>query len=322
MSEPIKGFLAMLLAACIWGVAGIFYKALDHVPPLEVLSHRGLWSLVFLLMLLAGQGRLRELGAALASPRKMAVLGVATVLVSLNWFLFIFAVQTGRAIDFSFGFFIFPLFTVLLGAFVLGERLNVLKWACIAVAAVAVALLTWGLGVLPWIALVASSTFALYGLIKKRLEMGPVVSVTVEVIVMMPLVLLWLSGVHMMGWTGITGQAGGYFGTGWHDSLLLAFSGPITVGPLVLMSYALKRLSYSTAGLVGYANPTLQFLVAVIVFAEPFTPWHAVAFPMIWGALAVYTAAAFGDERRGKAARRHAEQPGPKGPGHPGQSCS
>lgn len=298
MSEQVKGFLAMLLAASVWGVAGIFYKALDHVPPLEVLSHRGLWSLVFLLMLLAGQGRLGEMAAALASRRKMAVLAAATLLVSTNWFLFIFAVQTGRAIDFSFGFFIFPLFTVLLGTFVLGERLSTVKWAAIAVAAAAVALLTWGLGVLPWIALTASSTFALYGLIKKRLEMGPVVSVTVEVILMMPLVLLWLYGVHRLGWTGITGQPGGYFGKGWRDSLLLAFSGPITVGPLVLMSYALKRLSYSTAGLVGYANPTLQFLVAVFIFAEPFTPWHAIAFPMIWGALAVYTAAGFAEERR------------------------
>ncbi|AML52312.1 EamA family transporter RarD [Falsihalocynthiibacter arcticus] len=306
MPEHIKGSLAMLLACVVWGFSSIYYKAIDHVAPLEVLSHRSLWSLAFLLGILAVQGRLPTLWPILRDHRKMLWITAASLLISINWFLFIYAVQSGRAVESSLGYFIFPLFAVLLGAFVLGERLGPLKWAAVALAAMAVMGLTYALEAPPWISLVLSSTFAVYGLIKKQLDAGPVVSVTLEVLILLPLGVIWLWGAHTQGWQAIGTQTPGVFGKNWQDSLLLIFSGVLTAVPLLLLSYASKRVSLATLGLLTYVNPTLQFLVAVFLFGEIMTPAHLIAFPVIWIALALYSVVSFSEERSSRKALRNA----------------
>lgn len=307
MPEHIKGSLAMLLACLVWGLSTLYYKAIDHVPPLEVLCHRSLWSLVFLLGVLTVQGRLSAIVPILQDRRKMKWLLAASLLISVNWFLFIYSIQIGRTVDSSLGYFIFPLFAVLLGAFVLGERLVPLKWVAIGLATLAVIGLTLALGVAPWIALILASTFAVYGLIKKQLDVGPVVSVTIEVLILLPLVVLWLWGAGTLGWQGIGAQAPGAFGKNWQDSLLLMLAGVLTGGPLMLMSYASKRISFATLGLLTYVNPSLQFLVAVAIFGEVITPAHMIVFPTIWVALALYSAVSFSEERSArKAARKSA----------------
>jgi len=296
MSEQIKGILALVIACVIWGFAPIYYKYIAHIPPLEVLSHRTLWALVFLFCLLAYTGRLREIAGMLFDKRSLMIVVIAALLISVNWFTYIVAVQIGRVVESSFGYYIFPLVAVVLGYLFLGERLARVQWFAVGVATCAVVLLATGLGVTPWISLILAVSLGFYGVCKKTLSAGPVVSVIGEVIVLAPLALLWLLGVHYMGWTDMTGRAGGYFGDGW-DTVLLMFAGPITATPLVLMSYGMKRLTLASSGLVQYLNPSLQFGIGAFVFLEPVTQWHFAAFGLIWIALGIYSYEALRRER-------------------------
>lgn len=301
MGEAGKGILAMVAACCIWGLSALYYKMLSHVPPLEVLSHRTLWSMVFFAAVLAVQGRLGQVVDLFARPRVLAIMLLAAVLISTNWFFFIFSVQTGHAVQASLGYYIFPLVAVMLGFVLLGETLGPAKWAAVGLASAAVAVLTLGYGVLPWISLILAFSFGFYGLLKKGSPAGPVVSVTTEVLLLTPLALIWLWGVHMQGWMGLVGRNLATFGDSLGDSVLLMVAGPLTGTPLVLFSYASKRVRLGTVGLVQYLNPSLQFLVATLVFRETFTLWHAIAFPMIWLALALYS---WSSLRQDRAARR------------------
>jgi len=195
---------------------------------------------------------------------------------------------------------VMPLVTVALGFVVFKERLVALQWVAVVLAVVAVAVMTIGLGVTPWISLSLAFSFALYAVVKKRLPIGPVVSVTAEVAVLAPLGLIWLLGVHLAGWQDMTGRAGGYFGTSFFDSALLILSAGFTAVPLILFSYASKRVALSTVGVLQYLNPTLQFLCAVLLFGEVLTTYHIIAFAMIWTGLALYS---FGAYRRSEASR-------------------
>ncbi|MFC2967809.1 EamA family transporter RarD [Acidimangrovimonas pyrenivorans] len=300
MTEARKGILAMVGACTIWGLSPLYYKLLVAVPPGEVLSHRTLWSLAFFGIVLALQGRLAQVPRLLSGRRALIVV-LAAVAISANWFMFILSIQIDRAVEASLGYYIFPLVAVMLGVIAFGERLRPAQGMAVALAATAVALLTWGLGVTPWISLFLAGTFGIYGLMKKRLDAGPVVSVTAEVLVLSPLATLWLAGIHDGLWS--EGRPGGFFGHDLHLSLLLAFSGVLTGGPLILFSYAARRVNMTTVGLIQYLNPTLQFLCATLVFREPFTPWHLGAFALIWTALAIYSAEAL---RQDRAARRAA----------------
>jgi len=281
----------MIAASLIWGLSPIYYKALAHVPPLEVLSHRTLWSFLLFSLVLLVQGRLRDLLRAMAQPRTVLLIAVAGLMISINWFTFILSVQIDRSVEASLGYYIFPLVAVAIGFFVFNERLSKGQILAVALAVFGVLVLTIGLGAAPWIALILAFSFGTYGLIKKYLELGPVISVTGEVLLLLPLALIWLWGVNYAGWTGVSGRPGGYFGYEWRDSLLLAMSGLITAGPLILFSYATKRLALSTVGLIQYLNPTMQFLVAVLLFQEQLTIWHILSFSLIWIALAFYTRA-------------------------------
>jgi chloramphenicol-sensitive protein RarD len=297
MSETAKGVAAMIATSLIWGLSPIYYKALAHVPPLEVLSHRTLWSFLLFSLVLMVQGRFGMLLRAIVRPRTVLLIAAAGLMISINWFTFILSVQIDRSVEASLGYYIFPLVAVAIGFFVFKERLSRAQVFAVALAVFGVLVLTIGLGAAPWIALILASSFGTYGLIKKYLELGPVISVTGEVLLLLPLALIWLWGVNYAGWTGVTGRTGGYFGHNWRDSLLLAMSGLITAGPLILFSYATKRLALSTVGLIQYLNPSMQFLVAVLLFQETLTIWHVLSFGLIWIALAFYTRAGL---RRGK----------------------
>ncbi|MGR3462822.1 MAG: EamA family transporter RarD [Roseovarius sp.] len=293
MREATKGIIAMVATCTIWGLSGIYYKLLDHIPPIEILAHRTLWSCAFFALVLLVQGRILVLGQALGGRRSILMIGFAALMISTNWFVFITSIQVGRAMEASLGYYIFPLVAVLLGATAFRERLGRAQLFAVGLALCAVVTLTAGLGVPPWIALVLASSFGLYGLVKKGLSVGPVVSVTAEVLLLSPIALTVLWYFHSGGQ--------GAFGANWRDSLLLAFSGILTGSPLIMFSYATKRVTLATVGLVQYLNPTLQFLVATLIFLEPFSFWHAVAFGMIWTALAIYTTASL---RQDRAARR------------------
>ena len=290
MSDGARGVAAIVLACTVWGLSPLYYAMLKHVPAAEVLAYRSLWSLAFFACVLTVQGRLRLVAQAVTGAQ-VGRIAAAALMISLNWFGFIFAIQTGHGMEASLGYYIFPLVAVLLGWLFFGETLGRAQWLAIALAALAVAGLTWGLGVPPWIALGLAGTFGAYGMIKKGLDLGPVVSVMAEVLLLAPLAL---------GWVVLAGTQGA---GSWQTHALLALSGPLTATPLVLFSFAAQRLKLSTVGVVQYLNPTLQFGCAVLVFGEPFTPWHGLAFPLIWLALAIYSVAAI---RQDRAARRAA----------------
>lgn len=289
MRSEHQGILLMIGACTIWGLSPIYYKLLTHVPPLELLAHRTLWSVFVFAGLLTVQGRLGRLRDALGTGRAVLITGFAALMISTNWFLFIFSVQIGQVRETSLGYYMFPLVAVLLGVVVLRERLTVLQWVAVGLATLAVTTLTMGLGSAPWIALTLAVTFGTYGLVKKRMAVGPVVSVTAEVLLLSPVALIWLL------W--LQGQGTGVFGADLQTSGLLVLSGLLTAFPLILFSAAAKKVNMATLGLLQYLNPTLQFFCAVVLFGESLTPWHIVAFGLIWIALALYSGSGLAQDR-------------------------
>ncbi|NOX74411.1 MAG: EamA family transporter RarD [Alphaproteobacteria bacterium] len=302
MTEAGKGVIALVAACTIWGLSPIYYKALAHVPPLEVLSHRTLWSFVLFGIVLLVQGRFPALFRAIGDRKNLLIIALAALMISTNWFVFILSIQIGKAVEASLGYFIFPLVAVALGYVAFGERLGRTQWFAVALAVFAVVVLAYGLGAPPWIALILSVSFGIYGLAKKALKVGPVVSVTAEVFLLLPFALIWIWGGSTQGWAGVTDRAGGFFGANMQDTVLLMLSGAMTAGPLILFSYATKRLTLASVGLLLYINPTLQFAVAVLVFQEAFTFWHAVTFALIWTALVIYTFSAWRVEKSSRRA--------------------
>ncbi len=296
MSEWTKGFWAMIAVCVIWGLSPIFYRALADVPTVEVLAHRTIWSLVLFLIVLAVQGRLGQLRSALTG-NQLGRITFAAVTISTNWGMFIWAIQTGHVVQSSLGYYIFPLVAMVLGVLIFGESLTRTQALAGLLAALAVTVLTWGLGVAPWISLGLAITFVLYGVVKKALPLGPVLSVAAEVALLTPLALGWLLAQAFGIMPAPLAQPIG-FGTNLPVSLLLIASGAITAVPLILFSYAARRVEMTTLGLMFYLNPTLQFLCAVLLFGETFTGWHMIAFAMIWTALAMYSFSALRQSRR------------------------
>ena len=294
MTASTKGILAMIGSCIIWGLSSLIYKQLSNVPAIEILAHRTLWSFVFFVILLGVQGRLYEVRGSFSDLRSTCLTVLAALMILANWFLFIWSIETERAIQASLGYYIYPLVSVVLGWLFFSERLGCLQWTAITLVAVAVSALTYGLGGAPWVSLTLAGTFAIYGLLKKQLSVGPVVSVTSEVTLVVPFAVIFL----LLTWHN--GEA--TFGQDLVTTGLLIFAGPLTAVPLILFSFAARRASMATIGLVGYLNPTLQFLCAVVVFAEPFTSWHVMAFAMIWSALSLYSIAVWSQEKASRKA--------------------
>lgn len=306
MGEAARGLLAIVAACTIWGLSPLFYKLLAQVPPLELLAHRTLWSLVAFGAVLLLRGRLAEVGRLFGNLRGALLVVLAALMISANWFVFILSTQIGRVVESSLGYYIFPLVAVLLGRVLFAERLGPARWLAVALAAAGVAVLAAGLGAPPWISLLLAFTFGAYGALKKVAGAPALVSVFGEVLVLAPLAALWLAGLHAGLLADPSGRPGALFLGDGRTAALLMLSGPLTAVPLMLFSYASRRLTLATLGLMQYLNPSLQFLCAVLIFAEPFTRWHAIAFGLIWLALALYSVAGLAAERRGRSAARRA----------------
>lgn len=277
LSERGKGFAAILTTCVVWGLSPLYYRAIAGAPPLTILAHRTLWSLLFFAILLAAQGRLRQIVPAVTGPERLRV-AVAALLISSNWFLFIWAIFAGQVVESSLGYYMMPLASVALGVIFLRERLTRLQWLAVALACLAVLVLTLGLGVAPWVSLALAGTFAFYGLVKKRMVLGPILSVAAEVTVLAPLALAWL----------IHAGPGAGFGHDLVQTLLLAGSGVLTAVPLVTFAYGARRVGLATTGITMYLNPTLQFFCATVVLGEAVTVWHVATFALIWLALGLF----------------------------------
>ncbi|MFI0396898.1 EamA family transporter RarD [Paracoccus jiaweipingae] len=299
MTERIKGLWAMTGCCLVWGLSAIFYKALAVVGPWDVLAHRTIWSLMLFGAILTAQGRLGALWAILRGPQIGRIM-LAALMISLNWLLFIWSVQNGQAVQASLGYYIFPLVAVLAGVALFGERLWPSQWLAVAMAGLAVLVLTLGLGVTPWISLALAVSFGAYGIVKKGLDLGPMISVAAEVALLAPLALVWLAAGHW-GWLP-AGMAGALrFGDDAGVTALMLASGAMTAVPLMLFAYAARRVDLASLGLLQYLNPSLQFLVATLVLHEEFTRWHMIAFVLIWAALAIWSRAVWRRGRQGGA---------------------
>ncbi|WP_096787478.1 EamA family transporter RarD [Rhodobacter sp. CZR27] len=280
--DSLRGMGFALSAYLLWGVLPIYMKALAHVPPHEVVAHRVIWSVPVALGVLVALGRTSELRVALQSPRLLLMASVTAALISVNWGIYVWAIGAGQTLDTALGYYINPLFSVFLGAVLLGERLGRLQLAAIALAVAAVVVLTVEAGRLPFVAISLTFTWGGYAYLKKSLPLGPNQGFLLEVLILL------LPALAIAIWLEVQGT-GHFLGGSLSDRALLLGTGIITATPLMLYANGAKLLRLSTIGFLQYVSPTLIFLTAVFVFNEPFGRAEAIAFPMIWAALAIYT---------------------------------
>jgi len=277
-----EGFLYAGAAYFIWGFLPLYMKALAHVPAWEVVPHRILWSLPIAWVVVAWQGRAGAVIRALGSPRSLAMALLTASLISLNWGTYVWAIGAGRALETALGYYINPLFSVFLAAVLIGERLSRPQVFAIVLAALAVALLTWEAGGIPWVSIVLTVTWGFYAYFKRTLPVDPTQGFLLEV------TLLALPALAMFAWFESRGTSH-FAHTGATDTALLLGTGLITAVPLMLYAVGAQRLRLSTIAVMQYSAPTMIFLIAVFVFHEPFGAVKLAAFALIWTALVIYT---------------------------------
>jgi chloramphenicol-sensitive protein RarD len=282
-----SGHLSAALAFVMWGLFPLYFLLIPKVPPLEVVLHRSAWSLLLVLAILAWQKRWAWLGATLKRPIRLKMFAASSVLMAGNWLIYVYAVQSGHVADASLGYFINPLFNVLLGVLVLHERLRPVQWTAVALAALGVLWLTWLNGHPPWIALSLAVSFGLYGLIRKTASLGALEGLALETMLLAPLVLpalMWVSFAQ----GGVLSQ-GPASQIGW-----LILGGPLTAAPLLLFAAGARKLPLATLGMLQYIGPSIQLALAVWVFHEPFNAQRLMGYVCIWAALAVMSADGLG----------------------------
>ncbi|MCG8356044.1 MAG: EamA family transporter RarD [Kiloniellales bacterium] len=282
-AEAAKGVGFALAAYGFWGLNPLYFKLVDHLPMLEVLAHRVIWSILFLLLVVAALRSWRALRAAIGSRRSLAALGLTTLIISANWLIYIWAINSEQVLETSLGYYMNPLLSVVLGVVVLRERLTALQGVAVLLAAAGVLNLAIGIGEPPWISLSLALTFAVYGLIRKTIAVGSVEGLLVETTLMLPIAVGYLTFLGLAG-------SGSFVGEGFDNTLLLIASGAVTMLPLIWFTSAARRLRFSTVGFFQYLAPTCHFLLAVFAFGEPFTWTHMVTFALIWTAVGLYVA--------------------------------
>ena len=290
--DSLRGFGFALTAYLLWGFLPLYMKAVAHISPAEVIAHRVLWSLPIAGVVLWAIGRTNDLRIALRTPRMLGMAAVTAALITVNWGIYVWSIQSGHALDAALGYYINPLFSVFLGAVLLKERLSATQIAAIALAALAVVVLTWEAGQVPFVALGLTLTWGAYAFLKKSLPIGPNQGFFLEVLILTPFALIYVIYLAVNGT--------GHFMAGTpQDTALLLGCGVITAVPLMIYANGAKLLRLSTIGVMQYIAPTMIFLTAVFIFDEPFGSARMIAFPMIWLALAIYTTALIRRARRG-----------------------
>ncbi|MGD0610152.1 MAG: EamA family transporter RarD [Anaerolineales bacterium] len=276
-----KGIGYAIAAYLLYGFYPVYWKLLSQVPALQLLAHRVLWSflLLFLGILILRQGK--AFRTAALRRRVLGIYALAAILIGINWLTYVWAVGAGYIVETSLGYFICPLVSVLLGVFFLGERLRPLQWVTIGLATVGVLYLTFGYGSLPWIALTLAISFGLYGFVKKTAPLGPLYGLTLET------GILFLPALGFLLYATLAGQ-GAFLHGDFSTDILLVMAGIVTIAPLLFFASAVQRASLSTVGLLLYINPTIQFLLGVFVYHEPFNQARLIGFGIIWAALILF----------------------------------
>lgn len=277
-----RGFLFALGAYLFWGSQPVFMKAVAHIPAVEVVAHRIVWSVPVAGLVLLLLGRTADLKAAFRSPRTLVMAAVTASLITVNWGVYVWAIAVDRTVETALGYYINPLVSVALGAALLGERFSVPQVVAVALATLAVVVLTIASGGLPWVSLALAFSFATYGYLRKTLPIGPSQGFFLEVLILcLPFVgyIIWLE----------MREEGHFLGASAGDTILLMLCGPVTAVPLLLYAFGAKLLRLSTIGLMQYIAPSMVLLTAIFVFGEPFDGVRVAAFGLIWLALIIYT---------------------------------
>lgn len=276
-----SGLLPALGAYLIWGFLPLYLILVKSVPAFEFVGWRIIWTLPLCLLIVAFRRQFPELLAALRSPRSLLALLASSVLIGINWFVYIWAIMAGEVFATSIGYYLNPLLNVLLGTLVLGEKLSKRQWLAVAIAALAVALLAAGAVTSLWISLSLGFSFALYGLVRKQVAVGSLPGLTIESAILLPVA----AGIAL--WYAASPQ-GSSFGHDWQMSGLIVFSGVLTAIPLLLFALAARRMDYSTLGFIQYLSPTIVFFLGLFVFHQPLAPAKLASFVLIWVAVAIF----------------------------------
>jgi chloramphenicol-sensitive protein RarD len=302
--QHTSAFIAAVASFATWGLVPIYWKLLAKVPALEIIAHRFVWTIVFLGLLLSWQERWREVISNLRRRRNALFCLGSGIMVGLNWLLFIWAVNIGHVLETSLGYFMTPIVNVLLGAFILRERLSAWQTASILIALVAVSILAFGYGHFPWIALGLCTSFGLYGLLRKQSGTAAIPGLFLETLFLLPLALVYLVVLANRG--ALT------FGPS-HISLsvILTTSGIVTAVPLIWFGYAARHLRLVTIGFLQYLSPSISFILGLFVYHETFTRQHFITFLLIWFALVLVSAEAV---LRWRATKRMAAEAPPDSP--------
>ena len=277
-----RGFLFALSAYTLWGVLPLFLKMVDHIPAVEVVAHRILWSVPIAGVVLLAIGRTADIKAAFRSPRTLALAALTASLITVNWGIYVWAIAADRTVETALGYYINPLMSIAMAAAFLGEKLTRLQIVAVGLAVLAVVILTVGAGGLPWISLALATSFAIYGFLRKTLPIGPSQGFFLEVLLLSLLCLAYVV------WLAVRGESH-FLVSQPENILLLVLCGPATAVPLMLYGFGAKLLRFSTIGIMQYMAPTMVFLIAVFVFKEPLGLGKMIAFALIWTALALYS---------------------------------
>ncbi|QXC07601.1 EamA family transporter RarD [Aeromonas sp. FDAARGOS 1408] len=277
-----QGVIYALCAYTLWGLAPIYFKTIAAVPAAEILTHRMIWSCALLLVLTLLGRQWHKVQAVLRQPKVLLTLAFTSITVGGNWLLFIWAINNGHMLDASLGYYINPLFNVLLGMLFLGEKLRRLQWWAVGLAAIGVAIQIIAFGSLPWIALVLASSFAIYGLIRKKLALDALTGLLIETLIMLPPAAIYLWGIADSPTSHLTQND-------WHLNLLLIAAGAVTTAPLLCFTAAATRLKLSTLGFFQYIGPSLMFILAVTLYGEALALDKMITFAFIWSALVLFS---------------------------------
>ncbi|WP_107774865.1 EamA family transporter RarD [Nocardioides sediminis] len=291
MQESRRGFLLGVAAYSLWGAFPLYWPLLEPAGAVEILAHRVLWSAVTMAVVVVVLRRTRPVLAVVRDRRRFRLLAFAAVVISLNWAAYIWGVNNGRVVETSLGYFINPLVTVLMGVLILGERLRRLQWVAVAIASLAVVVLTLDYGRLPYVALVLAFSFGSYGLAKKQANVDAVTSLTVETAVIAPVAGLYVAWLVATGASSVGSQGVGH-------ALLFATTGIVTAIPLLCFGAAAIRVPLVVLGLLQYLAPVIQFALGVLLFREDMPPGRWIGFGLVWVALVIFTVEAVNHRRR------------------------
>lgn len=281
MSQPISGVLFGLAAFAAWGFLPAYWKQMQAVSPFEILCHRIVWSCLFLFVIISFQKRWKEVSSIVQTPSKVKGLILSGALIGFNWFVYIWAVNSGRVVETSLGYYINPMINVLIGYLLLGETFSRLQYTAVAFAAAGVVYSLVSYGALPWFALTLAITFALYGYLRKKIQVPPIPGLLVETLV------LFVPAFAYLGYQLFSGQS--YFMKEGELTLWMIGSGVVTSLPLLWFAAAARRLNLSTIGILQYLAPSIAFILGVFIYQEPFDHHNLITFGCIWAGVFLYT---------------------------------